>query len=61
MWFLLLILLDPPTGFDKRYLLDTLPSQEQCNDSKQIVEDGMKAAYPLDTNYMIVCIPKAQV
>ena len=55
MWLLVLVLIPAIQGFERVTVLETLSTEAACIDLRQIVLEGMVAAYPDDYTYSVEC------
>lgn len=55
MWLLVLVLIPAIQGFDRVTLLETLQTQEACEELRRVVIEGMVQSYPDDHTYSIEC------
>lgn len=55
MWFLLIILLAPPSGIDRATVLNIFETYETCRPERDRVGFEMAESYPYDNSFRIVC------
>ena len=54
MWILMLVL--SGTVLSGAHILNVYSTEQECKEMRQVVEDGMKAAYPEDSGYVLKCV-----
>lgn len=55
MWFLLIVLLAPPSGINRVTVLETFATYEDCQPERNRVGFEMAESYPHDSDFRIVC------
>ena len=55
MWFLLIVLLAPPSGIDRVTVLNTFATYEDCQPERNRIGFEMAESYPYDNDFRIVC------
>lgn len=55
MWLLIIVLLAPPDGFEKRTLLEVYATEVECRDNRNRVGWEMAEAYPYEHDFDIIC------
>lgn len=55
MWFLLIVLLTPPSGADRVTVLNTFMTYEDCQPERNRIGFEMAESYPQDSDFRIVC------
>ena len=55
MWFLLIVLLAPPSGIDRVTVLETFATYEDCQPERNRIGFEMAESYPYDNDFRIVC------
>ena len=54
MWILMLVL--GGVVLPGVHILNVYSTEQECKEMRQVVEDGMKAAYPEDRGYVLKCV-----
>jgi hypothetical protein len=55
MWFLLIVLLTPPLGFDRATVLNSFETYEDCKPERDRIGFEMAENYPYENDFRIVC------
>ncbi len=55
MWYLLIVLLAPPSGIDRVTVLNTFATYEDCQPERNRIGFEMAESYPYDSDFRIVC------
>ena len=55
MWFLLIVLLAPPSGIDSVTVLNTFSTYEDCQPERNRIGFEMAESYPYDNDFRIIC------
>ncbi|OQW33397.1 MAG: hypothetical protein A4E19_03025 [Nitrospira sp. SG-bin1] len=55
MWFLLIVLLAPPSGIDRATVLNAFETYEACKPERDRVGFEMAESYPYENDFRIVC------
>lgn len=55
MWFLLIVLLAPPSGVDRLTVLNTFATYEDCQPERNRIGFEMAESYPHDADFRIMC------
>ena len=55
MWFLIMILLAPPSGIDRVTILNTFVTYEDCKPERDRIGFEMAEHYPYESDFRIVC------
>lgn len=55
MWFLLIVLLAPPSGINRATVLDTFATYEDCQPERNRIGFEMAESYPYENDFRIVC------
>ncbi len=55
MWFLLIVLLAPPSGIDRVTVLNTFATYEDCQPERNRIGFEMAESYPYENDFRIVC------
>jgi hypothetical protein len=55
MWFLLMVLLAPPSGIDRVKVLNTFATYEDCQPERNRIGFEMAESYPYENDFRIVC------
>ena len=55
MWFLLMILLAPPSGIDRVTILNTFVTYADCKPERDRIGFEMAERYPYENDFRIVC------
>ena len=54
----MMVLLNPVSGMDRNYLLNTFDTVEECQAERNRIGFEMAEAYPYERDFIIVCEPK---
>ena len=55
MWFLLMILLTPPSGIDRVTVLNAFETYEACKPERDRIGFEMAESYPYENDFRIAC------
>jgi hypothetical protein len=55
VWFLLIVLLAPPSGIDRVTVLNTFETYEDCQPERNRIGFEMAESYPYENDFRIVC------
>ena len=55
MWFLLIVLLAPPSGINRVTVLDAFTTFEDCQPERNRIGFEMAESYPYENDFRIVC------
>lgn len=55
MWFLLIVLLAPPSGISRETVLNTFATYEDCQPERNRIGFEMAESYPYENDFRIVC------
>lgn len=55
MWFLLIVLLAPPSGINRETVLNTFATYEDCQPERNRIGFEMAESYPYENDFRIVC------